>query len=128
MALSCEGGVAITTTLPTIVAGADYAVTVTISNNGASYNTSGHTITGTCVDGKNHHTKFLAGIAITNRGGTSDNASIILTDNQTALLRTLADPRRSLVHVLDLKVVESGGDILFSSRFEVPVRRGPSSP
>lgn len=106
--------------LPTIVAGDDYLATVTLTKDGASYDTTGHTATVSIIHSEHPETKVMADHAVT-EGATN---ALTLTAAETALLRPPSDHTKSAVHYADFKVVESGGATVHSERFWVPVRRG----
>jgi|TARA_R110000751_G_scaffold101950_4_gene196371 hypothetical protein len=106
-------------TLPTIVSGDTYTATLTFTKDGASYNTSAHTVTFSLVDGEHPETKHVTDHAVT-EGATN---TLTLSASETTAIRTRSDHTESLVHYGDFKTIESGGDEVHTERFWIPVRR-----
>lgn len=109
-------------TLPTVVRGADYAVVATIQKDGATYDITGATVTCSVHDAIHPQTGILNDHAVTLTTAASGIVTLTLTDTETLTLRAPLDPTKSRLHVGDFKVVESGGAVVFSVPFYVPVR------
>ena len=107
--------------LPTIAAGDDYEVDVTLTKDGATYDLTGATVTGTIEDGGG--VPRIVAAPVTLVSPASGIVQLSLTDGQTAVLLTYTDPLRARQHTADFKIVEAGGNVAHSDVFIVPVRK-----
>lgn len=114
-------------TLPTIIAGADYEATATITKDGATYNLTGHTVTCSIVPRDHPQSVLIASHAVTLTTPASGIVTLSLSDTETDALRTDPDPNTAVGHVADFKVAESGGAVVYSEKFTVPVQRAITS-
>ncbi len=111
----------------TIVAGNDYAITVTLTKDGATYDLSvGGTAVVTCSIRAEGATKdAIAEHDVTVTTAASGIVTLTLLDTETADLEVPSkkDTLETKLHIGDFKVVENGGDVLHCGPFSFPVRR-----
>jgi len=111
--------------LPTLVAGKNYAVTVQLLKDGVTYpeaDLTGATVTSSVVERGHPATKPIDGDSVSFVAATGI-ATITWTDVETAAFRTDPDPTKSVMHVCDIKVVESDNTVVHTQAFLVPARR-----
>jgi len=111
----------------TIVAGNDYAIVMTLTKDGATYDLSvGGEATVTCSireDGGAIDNIADHSVAVTT--AASGIVTLTLLDTETAKLAVPNDrnTNSTKLHVGDVKVVESGGNILHCGPFSFHVRK-----
>jgi len=110
-------------TLPLIVAGDDYSVVATLTQDGATWDITGSTVTATIRDGEHPGTALIANHAVTLTTAATGIVTLTLTDTETDNIRTLYDPRKALIHFCDFLVVDSSSNEAHSETFDVPARR-----
>ena len=108
----------------TIVAGNDYAFTITLTKDGSTYNVTSATVT-CSIKEEGGSSDLIADHAVTLTTPASGIVTLTLLDTETILLAQpdATDSLRSITHLADIKVVESGGAIVHCGPFSFPVRR-----
>ena len=111
-----------------ITAGNDFAVTVTLTQNGGStYDLSvGGTAVVTCsIRAEGANVDAIADHVVTVTTAASGIVTLTLTDTETADLQVPSKKATdsTKLHLGDFKVVENGGNILHCGPFSFPVRR-----
>ena len=107
-----------------IVAGDDYAVTSTITSNGATLNLTGYTVTCSIFDERDQANRLISAHAVTITTAASGIVTLTLTAAETATLHTnplsVSD---GIWHIADFKCVAGGGAILRTDPWRVLVRK-----
>ena len=104
-----------------LVAGNDYVFTITVTKDGATFNISGATLTAS-IRSSSTNAKVIEDHAMTITDDANGIATLTLTDIESVLLTVPTLPSRVVVHYVDVKVVESGGNIVNCGPFSFPVR------
>ena len=111
-----------------ITAGNDFAVTVTLTQNGGeTYDLSvGGTAVVTCsIRAEGEREDRIADHAVTVTTAASGIVTLTLLDTETIDLAVPSkkETQETKLHIGDFKVVENGGNILNCGPFSFPVRR-----